>query len=538
MGRPPKPKSYVNKVSVIPFGGPEALQRQPAVNSQVTWSEETIRYGEDDALPYRIAKLVDESPATGSCIDTISQFIQGSRFTSQELMDLVVDKNGTTLWDFHCMLSDMLALYEGFSVNFKYDGTYKITNAYILNFESCRLKRPDEKGKIHSIRYNPYWGLNEFKAELTTEYPVFDLENVPREISNKLTGGNNYNGQVYYYGKTSPLYRFYPVPYYWKGKDWIKIDAKIQSFHANNLDNNFLLSVIWNIIGDPNQPSDDPANWTTYTDDAGVQQKKSTKTKGQEFTESISTALAGAVKGGAGLGLWSSNHDDATKVSAFPTNSNHDLFNALQDLTTKNITIATRVPGILANISEGVNLGSTGNEMQKAVEIMQSRVISKQRILTQFYNKILLPNMASKPSGLVEIVSFNPVTVPIEIDDKFWEVLSPEEKRDFIKSNITTIKLRETVPATVTPGAPLPDGSIPPPATTEQAKGNEALKNLGIADINKVQKIVARFNLGKVDPSNAKALTLDQAKQFLAGYGFTEDQINAWLVTEEELTDE
>lgn len=536
MGRPPKPKKYVNAVSII---GPQALQRQPATTSQVTWSEDTIRYGDDDALPYRIAKLVDESPATGSCIDTISQFIQGSRFTSATLMDLVIDKNGTTLWDFHCMLSDMLALYEGFSVNFKYNGVNQITNAYILNFESCRLKKPDDKGKIHSIKFNPYWGLNEFTDELTIEYPVFDLKNVPREISNKVTGGNNYQGQVYYYGKTSPLYRFYPVPYYWKGKSWIKIDAKIQEFHANNLDNNFLLSVIWNIIGDPNQPSENPDYQETYTDDAGVQRTRSTKTKGEEFTQMISTALAGAAKGGAGLGLWSATHDDATKVAQFPTNSNHDLFNALQDLTTKNITIATRVPGILANISEGVNLGSTGNEMQKAVEIMQSRVISKQRILTQFYNKILLPNLASKPVDKVEIVNFNPITVPVELNKMFWEAMDDEEKRDFMRANIPGVKLKEKVitPAT-TPltGAPLPDGQ--PAPTEEQTKGNEALKNLGIADINKVQKIVARFNLGKTDPTNQKALTLDQAKQFLAGYGFTEEQINAWLVTEEELANE
>lgn len=534
MGRP---KKYVNSVSVIPFNGPEALQRQPATLSQITWSEDTIRYGDDDALPYRIAKLVDESPATGSCIDTISQFIQGSRFTSQVLMDLVIDKNGTTLWDFHCMLSDMLALYEGFSVNFKYDGAYQITNAYILNFESCRLKKPDDKGKIHSIKYNPYWGLNEFTDELTIEYPVFDLNNVPREIKDKATGGLNYQGQVYYYGKTSPLYRFYPVPYYWKGKDWIKIDAKIQQFHANNLDNNFLLSVIWNIIGDPNQPSENPKYQETYTDDAGEQRTRSTKTKGEEFTESISTALAGAIKGGAGLGLWSSNHEEATKVTAFPTNSNHDLFNALQDLTTKNVTIATRVPGILANISEGVNLGSTGNEMQKAVEIMQSRVISKQRILTQFYNKILLPNLASKPTDRVEIVNFNPITVPVEIEDKFWDAMDADERRDFIRANVSGVKLKDKVivtPATTPDGTPLPEGEQPP-----STQGNEALKNLGIADINKVQKITKRFELGKTDPSNPKALTLEQAKQFLASYGFTEEQINAWLIqpTEEELTD-
>lgn len=256
----------------------------------------------------------------------------------------------------------------------------------------------------------------------------------------------------------------------------------------------------------------------------------------------LSTALAGSRKGGAGLALWSQNHDTATKVAAFPTNSNHDLFTTLQDLTTKNITIATRVPSVLANISEGVNLGSTGNEMQKAVELMQSRVTAKQQVLMQFYNKVLLPNWHDEKAvkGMkVEIVNFNPISVPVELDDKFWEVLTVPEKREFIRKNFPTVPIGEdTAQAT----APIVDEEGNPVEqtveATEKTTGNEALKNLNISDINKVQKIVARFNLSKVDPQNAKALTLDQAKQFLAGYGFTEEQINAWLVTEEELTDD
>jgi len=375
MGRP---KKYINHAISVPFkrSDPEALKRQESTQAQVVWNEDTIRYGDDDALPLRIAKLVDESPATGSCLDTVIQFIQGAKFSSAALMDLVIDKNGTTLWEFHCLLSEMLGLYDGFSVNFKYDGSYKITNSYILNFESCRFVKPDDRGNISLIKYNPYWGTSEFNQDQTTCYPVFDLKNVSREIADPKTGGTKYKGQVYYYGATSPLYRFYPVPKYWKAKHWIRIDAKIQEFHSNNLDNNFLLSVIWNIIGDPSQPSKNPKYKRTVIGDDGVKRTEYTKTQGEEFTEMITDALAGSSKGGAGLGLWSENSDTATKVTQFPTNSNHDLFNALQELTTKNITIATRVPSILANISEGVSLGSNGNEMQKAVELMQSRVSS------------------------------------------------------------------------------------------------------------------------------------------------------------------
>lgn len=517
MGRKP---NYIT--AVTPIG--QALKRQPAVENQVVWNENTIRYGENDALPMKIAKLVDESPAAKACIQTISQYIKGASFNNKDLMKLKVDRHGTTLWQLHSMLCDMLALFDGFAVNFKYNAMGRITSSYVMSFESVRLKRPDESGFIHFAHYNPYFGTAEYRADQSEEYHIYDPKQVLNEI-NQL--GTAYKGQVYYYGKTSPLYRFYPVPAYWSAKHWIEIDARIQEFHANNLENNFLLSVIWNIIGDPSQPSKNPKYQKTVIGEDGVKRKESTKTIGEEFNEMITEALAGSPKGGAGIGLWSSNHDTATKVTQFPTNSHHDLFNALQDLTTKNITIATQVPSILANIDQGVSLGSNGSEMQKAVELMQSRVIEKQQILTDFYNNVLLPNLETPVLEPIEIVNFTPVTVPIEIDDKFWEVLTPQEKREFIKKNLPSIPLMEQ---------PAAQPSLNP--EEEQAQGNTALMSLKISDINRVQKIVARFNLSKVDPDNGKSLTYDQAKQLLLGYGFSEDQVAAWLVTEEELEED
>lgn len=517
-------KSYINAVT------PVAIKRQKAVENQLVWTENYIRYGENDALPMKIAKLVDESPAAKACIRTISKYIKGAGFANKALQNIRVDKFGTTLWQLHSMLCDMIAIFDGFAVNFKYNPQGGITNAYVLSFESVRLKKPDDQGFINKVLYNPYFGTAEVRVEDTQEYPIFDIKQVLNQVEEE---GTQFKGQVYFYGKTSPLYRFYPVPNYWSAKHWIEIDARIQEFHANNLENNFLLSVIWNIIGDPSQPSKNPKYQETYTDEAGVKRKRSTKTQGEEFNEMITEALAGAPKGGAGIGLWSGNHDTATKVSAFPTNSHHDLFNALQNLTTKNITIATQVPGILANISEGVNLGSGGSEMQKAVELMQSRVIEEQNLLTEFYNNILLPNLATPINEKVEIVNFNPITVPVEIDDKFWEVLTTEEKRLFIEKNMPYVTLLGSSPTQEpTENDPLEPTELP------QSQVNDALKGLKISDINRLQKIAARFNMSKVDPNNPKSLTYEQAKQLLLGYGFSEEQVNAWLVTDDELEED
>lgn len=501
---------------------PEALQRQRTTPSQLEKKEDIILYGEGNALPLKIAKLVSESPATSACISTISKYIKGAKFTDESLMNLKIDRNGTTLWDLHSILCDTIALFDGFAVNFKFDGGGKITYVYPLSFESTRLKKPDSEGYIGGVNYNPYYGTTEYKQEYTTEYPIFDPKQVLNQQAEK---GTDYDGQVFYYGKTTPIYRFYPVPDYWSAKKWIEIDARIQEFHAENLDNGFFQSVLINVIGDPSKPSSNPAYQSEYTDSQGVKRKKPTKTVGEEFNEMMSQTFSGANKAGTALVMWSGNADTAVKVQPFQTNSNADLFTALQDLTTKNITIATQVPGILANISEGVNLGSTGNEMQKAVELMQSRVVEKQNLLMNFYNQVLLPNLAQQTTARVDIVNFTPVSVPVEINDKVWEVLTTEEKREFIRKNVSGVDLMPTAPATTTTtGEPI----------QAQPEVNDALKNVNLQQLDRIQKIVKRFNRAQIDPDDPKGLTFEQAKQMLMAFGFTDEQINAWLITNDE----
>lgn len=497
-----------------------SVKREISTRSQINTQENTIIYGEDDALPLRIAKLVNESPATMACINTVSKYIKGSGFSNKDLMKLKIDKNGTTLWQLHTQLCDMLALFDGFAVNFKFEAGGGITNTYILSFESVRLTKPDDNGYINKVKYNPYFGTSEYKKDFTVDYYTFNIDEVGEQMQ---ADGNAFNGQVYYYGKTSPVYRFYPVPEYWTAKNWVQIDAKIQEFHNENLENGFFQSVLMNVIGDPSQPSKNPKYQKTISDSTGTKRKESTKTVGEEFNEMMSEAFSGSRKAGTALALWAQNHDSAVKIQPFQTNSNADLFTALQDLTTKNITIATQVPGILANISEGVNLGSGGSEIQKAVELMQSRVAEEQELLEQFYNEVLLPNLSKPVTDKVEITNFSPVTVTVEIDDKFWEAMDADERRDFIRANVPGVKLKEAVK--IAPPAVDAQGNVVP--QPEEVKVNENLKNMTGRQLQGVQRIVRKFNKGE--------LTMDQAKQLLkSGFGFSDIDVNDWLITTEE----
>lgn len=504
---------------------PEDLRRQATTRNQTRFDEGTLIWGTDDAFPLRLAKTVEDSPAATACLSTRADFIKGAGFSNPDLMKIKVNKAGQTLWSLHCEIVDMLVLFHGFSVNFKFNEIEQITNAYCIDFESLRFIKPDDdlNPNITSVKYNPYFGTQEYQQKYSTTFPLYNPEKL-REHIRQL--GTQFPGQVYYYGKTKPTHRFYPHPDYWSAEKWMYVDSKIQEAHAENCDNGFFQSVEMAMIGDPNKWSDNPEYKQEYTDANGVKRMRSTKTVGQEFNEQMSQTFSGTSKMGTVFVRWFLNRDDATaaEIREFPNNTNADLFIALQDLTTKNITIATKIPGILANISEGVNLGSTGNEIQKAIELVQSSTSGDREMLMQFYNDTLLPNLDKSLNGkqikdVVEIVNYNPVTVPIEVDDKFWEVLTQEEKRDFIRNNIPSIRLTD-----VTYELPGDNNTDEQSTSTET---NDVLKNLTGRQLEGIQRIIRKFNKDQ--------LTYEQAKAMLqSGFALTDEQIDIFLIKQEE----
>jgi hypothetical protein len=149
--------------------------------------------------------------------------------------------------------------------------------------------------------------------------------------------------------------------------------------------------------------------------------------------------------------------------------------------------------------------------------------------LENFYNNVMFPNMQKRPEADAKIVNFNPITQPIEINKEVWEFLNEQEKVLFIKKNMPEIEIVRTAtvvnpPAEGTTTPAVDENGQPVP---EPPKPNEALKDLNLTQIGRIQKIVRRFNVGEI--------TYDQAKQILMSYGLTETDLAAWLVTTEEV---
>lgn len=341
------------------------------------------------------------------------------------------------------------AEFEGFYWHFMYDLAGRIVEWRVLPFESCRLGKPDDSGWINFIHYNPFFGTGEYasgRKKDTIKYYSYNPASVTAQIAKEK---DKYTGQVLFVGTTTATSRFYPLPEATSAQPWMRSEAGIADYHEENINNGLLQPYILVMKGNPNDPSTNPA----YNDVTPP------VTIAQEFNDVIAKNFMGARRVGNVWVQWVNigAQEETPEVVALPSNANSDLFINIDNQATKNITVAFKVPAILANINEGVSLGGDGNMVRVAVKLMQQRVVKKQRTLTDAYQTVLRKN--AKPYNEdITIVPYNPYPELEVIDQKVWDALTPEERRKWINEN-TEITLIEAEPVSA-PNEALPQSRM------------------------------------------------------------------------------
>lgn len=508
----PNPKAYAIGAD------PQAINTELTIRNQIRQDEMTIIWGMDDALPLHILTAIAESPTTTACIGKMEMYTKGSKFSDDGLMDMVINKDGDTLWDLHCSIVPYYCSLDGFTTNFKYQTGGKIQNVYILPTDSCRLVADVESTEINSLKYNPYFGTRDYQIQFTTEYPLFDPSKVKEQLNKK---GTQYEGQAYFHGSKRTLYKHYPVPKFWSGKKWIYADAKMSTYIDKLLTNGFFQSAMMKVIGDPNAMSRHPSSMKNVVGTDGTTRKEPTLTNGEVFDQMMAKNFSGVEKAATIMTFWSLNKDQAIDIQAFPTTANFDLINGSLLNTIRMISLATEVPGILANLPDSQSPLSGQDALPKAIDFMQANTAPKRAQLEKFYNNILLPNFYEKTKAKVKIEQFSPTKVSVTVDKQFWDFMNEAEKIDFIEKNEPSITIIREPAAKDNTAPPTVDqnGKVIEAPTAPQI--DENLKNMKVSEINRILSIVSKFNAG--------TLTIEQAKQLLSGYGLNEEQQTAWL---------
>ena len=409
------------------------VQREFANPSQV--NQGYLPFGADDSFPTRLTKLIQGSPTATSCLSTWADFITGEGFNEgEDLENLKVNKTGLTLFQFHTIQSAVFAKSWGVATLVKYNRVGQITELYDLPFGACRLSKPDDNGLISTILYNPYFGTALYNQNDTVVYDAYNPNAAIDQAKNL-----KWKGQIYWYGIRDDKDPFYPIPDHYSAQHWMNVEKNAAIYFDDQLENGFLQDTIMKMIGDPNDPS-------------GMKDDKNEDIpKGKAFDKEMTGNFAGAKNRHRILAMWGSNKEEWPELEPFPNSGNPDLFRVQDEHAIKKITIATKVPGVLANIQDTNNF--SGEQIRPAVRLMQQRASRPQSILIGIYQD-LLKNMVNPYTSPITIVDYNPYPEENTVDDKVWNELTAEERRKWIKDH-TEIELTEAAPTIEEPLEPV-----------------------------------------------------------------------------------
>ena len=420
------------------------LTRTVAPREATDTSKQIINYGLQNDFPIKLAETVEKSPTGQSNIDVIQKFLKGQGFNNDAINDFEINKEQKFI-SFHSDIADQLGLFEGFSIRTTYDKkTLKLNHAHALQFQGARFQIQNKDGSIDNIFFNPWYGTVEYDIKHTRIYPVFDPEAVKKQIKVKLKFSNReqgFQGQCLYFGKTTPTSPFYPRPGYWSAKSWFRCDWLIGEFHENNIDNNFLLAFIVEMIGDPNAPSTHPDDKRT---NETTKEEEIIRTVGERFDLDMGESLSGAIHGGVALVIWQAivagGGDTKPRITPFPSNAMDTLFITLAKLITENIARATKVPPLLANIEQSGSL-SDASKIREATELM-NKLTEPERMILEFNYKMIFRAMADPPQGWEDLKIIPLKEREAVPDNKIWEAMTIPERRAWIAKN-TDIELLE-----------------------------------------------------------------------------------------------
>jgi len=407
------------------------LKKQPVPSNKEDSAKGIIKWQTNASnandFPQQLLQNVYNSPVGSAAIDIWQEYVEGDGLLDTSIGETKVNRE-QDLNELHALLSADLSSMWGLAFIVRYDVEGNRVSYTHLPFEETRLGIPNEEGRINKIYHNPYYGIpKDFDDKDTRWFYSYDPDNVVREIQDHNTNpkhldrdGNlvvKYPGQVYWFSIEKPLARVYPQPFYYSSIRWFQVDAEIQSFHERNIKNNMLLSVLMNVYGNP----DDPAGPSNGKNDDSGNPEDQRETMGEVFNKQMQEFSD--LKGGV-MTNWYQREEEKAEITPFPTNSNHDLFIALQNITSDQIAIGTKTPRVLLNIATAGKLGDT-QEVLNAVRMMQGRTVRMRNILKKIYETVI-----GVEDGNIKNV--NPVNV---IPDLVWNSLSVEEQRNYIFKN-------------------------------------------------------------------------------------------------------
>ena len=205
-----------------------------------------IDYGNKNAFPNELLKIVDSSPTATQCIDKKSSFISADGFNDYVFAQKRNVK-GQTMDQVLADAADSEAIFEGRAYRILYNLDGMPASMEVLPFETVR------KVKGGGFVVNPDFGKREFKEENNKFYHEFNPK-IPvekrLEIIAEEGGFSKQRGEILYTFRNRPGKSIYPVPMYYSGIEDVKSDTGIMLLENSNIEQGFNVDFILYTVGD------------------------------------------------------------------------------------------------------------------------------------------------------------------------------------------------------------------------------------------------------------------------------------------------
>lgn len=470
-------------------------------------------YGKND-YPNTLLRTIKQSPTANACMRTRRQYVQGSGVNIDDLINIPVNKE-QRFKKLHNDLSETVSKMNGIAIHVKRKPNGEIAELKKIPFEDVRLGIPDDNQEVETIKYNPRWEQRDFKNYETKTYDLYtkDVAVFQKRLkewnSNSNNKGEKYPGEIYWDCIKNDGFPYYPFPFSDIDFKVFETDSAFRNFDFNNIKNNFLLSAIMNVYGDPQE-----AIYNTYTNRDNEEVKEYLGTKGELLNTEMQNSFGGDENPGTVLVSWYRNAEEKADIQAFPGNTNSDLFQETQDRLQNNISHICDVPNILANIETAGKLGGSQEKLE-AIQLLNNSVNEQQELLEDAYNE-LIPKMGFTFQEPIEITKLNPINF---IPDKIWDAVPDKAKIKYIVKNFDIEIEEEDLPQVETV---LPQQEQPNVDNVEAQKVNENITNLTGKQMQNLQRIVRKYKKGETTYMQTSIL-LKQA------FGFTDEEVEIWL---------
>ena len=175
-------------------------------------------YGEDNSFPQQVLEITSGSGTGSSCLDVYKKFVAGKGFEDKVFFGEILNRKGETADKILSYIVGDLTTFRGIYLHLNYNANYKISEINHVPFETARLGKPNEQGKVDKILLHWDWArqfsdIRKWKKEDVYELDIFNPNPEIIKAQVEKTGGwEGYKGQIYFYNETT--IGSYPVPKY------------------------------------------------------------------------------------------------------------------------------------------------------------------------------------------------------------------------------------------------------------------------------------------------------------------------------------